>query len=122
MVLRALHPWVLATLVSLTLATNLLDHAFEACSESPECMDAFGLTPEHHAWERTRFDVVFGQLLKKEEGMDFTLVEEGSSLTAMLYWGICESAEKLGVPCRHRVNRKEMDTMLQEMDGKRKCG
>jgi hypothetical protein len=123
MVLRELCSLVtLALMLSITGAITLLDHAFDACLESPECMEAFDLTPVHHIWERKRFDVGFEQLLKKEEGMDFTLVEDGSSLTAMLYWGICETAEKVGVECKHRVNRKEIDKMLTEMDNMPKCG
>jgi hypothetical protein len=102
-------------------ATTLLDHAYASCLLSPECMETFELTKFRRPQERRNYDLVFEYLLSQETGLDFSLPENNRTLTVGLYWGICETAEKLEVECKHKVSRAEMDHMLTEMDGKRKC-
>jgi hypothetical protein len=109
-------------ILQLITATNLLDHAFSSCLESTECMESFQLTGPDNPNERRDFDLVFDHLLSKESKKNFKLAKNNNTLTAQLYWGVCDTAEKLGVYCKRKVDRKEMDDMLEEIDGKHKCG
>jgi hypothetical protein len=102
-------------------ATNLLDHAYASCLDSVECMAMFELTSAENFEERRKFDIVFDHLLSKESKKNFKLAKNNNTLTAQLYWGVCESAEKVGVYCKRKVSRSEIDDMLTEMDSK-KCG
>jgi hypothetical protein len=115
--------WVVIFFVfALSNATNLLIHAYEACLDAPECMDAFHLTIPYDRKERKDFNLVFDYLLAKESKKNFKLAKNNDTLTAMLYWNICEAAEKLNVYCKHKVSRGEIDDMLAEMETKKTCG
>jgi hypothetical protein len=102
------------------LSTSLLDHSYNSCLESSDCMKTFELTTPHNPRERQLYDLVLQHLLDKEASLDFALPENNNTLTGMLYWGVCETAETLGVNCGRKINRDEIDHMLNELDSK-KC-
>lgn len=94
--------WLLLGLVTLVAATctnssSLVDASYLACQTNLGCMDAFYLSPAHHAWEKPRFVVLLNIVLGKIDSVPATICNSTQSFAVWLdllaSWNFCYANE-----------------------------
>jgi hypothetical protein len=77
-----------------TNTSSLYNESYVACMASAKCSDAFYLTPDHHFWERQKFDLLLNILLSKVQVLDWSVICNSTQtfemwMVQISWWDFC---------------------------------